>query len=116
MAEFLESGAYDKHVKQLRVALWQSVEASREEVLRTFPKGTRVSKPQGGFVLWIQLPDGYDGVDVYRKAAERRASTSCPARCSRLAATTSRTSASRAATPFDVMGPAIRKIASLIDA
>ena len=50
MAEFLESGGFDKHVKQLRLALWRSVEATREEVLRLFPKDTRVSQPEGGFV------------------------------------------------------------------
>ena len=39
MAEFLESGGFDKHLKQLRVALWRSVEASREEVLRIVSRG-----------------------------------------------------------------------------
>jgi DNA-binding transcriptional MocR family regulator len=69
LAEFLESGGFDKHLKRLRVALWQSVETSRQEVLRRFPAGTRVSQPEGGFVLWIQLPDGLDGSDVQRQAA-----------------------------------------------
>ncbi len=69
MAEFLESGAFDKHLKQLRIALWQSVEAARQEVLRVFPDGTRASTPEGGFVLWIQLPDGFDGRSVQREAA-----------------------------------------------
>jgi DNA-binding transcriptional MocR family regulator len=69
MAEFLESGALEKHLKRLRAALWRSVEASRQEVLQRFPAGTRVSRPEGGFVLWIQLPDGHDGDDVQRQAA-----------------------------------------------
>jgi DNA-binding transcriptional MocR family regulator len=69
MADFLESGAFDKHVKQLRVALWRSVEATRQEVLRLFPPDTRVSQPEGGFVLWVQLPPGCDGVDLQRKAS-----------------------------------------------
>jgi DNA-binding transcriptional MocR family regulator len=69
MAEFLESGALDVHLKRLRLALWRSVEAARQEVVRLFPAGTRVSRPEGGFVLWIQLPDGYDGTEVQRRAA-----------------------------------------------
>ena len=69
LAEFLESGAFEKHLKQLRLALWESVDAARQEVLRTFPAGTRVSAPEGGFVLWIQLPDGFDGRSVQRAAA-----------------------------------------------
>ncbi len=69
MAEFLESGALDAHLKRLRAALCRSVEAARQEVLRLFPAGTRVNRPEGGFVLWIQLPDGYDGAEVQRRAA-----------------------------------------------
>jgi DNA-binding transcriptional MocR family regulator len=72
LAEFLESGAFEKHLKQLRVALWRSVEATRDEVLRTFPAGSRVSQPEGGFVLWIQLPERYDGLDIQRRAAAAR--------------------------------------------
>jgi len=69
LAEFLESGAFEKHLRQLRLALWRSVEASRTEILRTFPPGTRVSRPEGGFVLWVQLPEGYDGLELQRAAA-----------------------------------------------
>lgn len=70
MAEFLESGGFDRHMKHLRVALWEAVETARADVLSQFPAGTRVSRPEGGFVLWIQLPDGHDGVEVKRRAAE----------------------------------------------
>ena len=113
MAEFIESGAYDKHVKRLRVALWQSVEASREEVLRSFPKGTRVSRPQGGFVLWIQLPAGYDGIDVYRKAAQAGINILPGAVFSPGGDYRSYVRIACGHT-FDVMGPAIRKIAALL--
>ena len=34
-----------------------------------FPSGTRVTLPEGGFVLWVQLPDGFDGVEVATRAA-----------------------------------------------
>jgi DNA-binding transcriptional MocR family regulator len=69
MAEFLESGGLEKHLKRLRVELWRSVEASRRAVLEHFPAGTRVSRPEGGFVLWIELPDRFDGEHLQRGAA-----------------------------------------------
>jgi DNA-binding transcriptional MocR family regulator len=69
LAEFLESGAFDGHLRELRVALWRSLDAARDEVLRSFPSGTRVSAPEGGFVLWIQLPDGFDGTAVAARSA-----------------------------------------------
>ena len=35
-----------------------------------FPVGTRVNDPQGGSVLWIELPKGVDGSDLFQKALE----------------------------------------------
>ena len=46
-----------------------SVEATRDEVLRTFPAGTRVNQAEGGFVLWIQLPERYNGLEIQRRVA-----------------------------------------------
>ena len=112
MAEFLESGGLDKHLKELRVALWRSVEASRHEVLRLFPEGTRVSQPHGGFVLWIQLPVGYDGSEIQRQALAVGISilsgtVFSPSRqyrnCIRIAC----------GYPFEVLKPAIRTLAQL---
>jgi DNA-binding transcriptional MocR family regulator len=113
LAEFLESGAFERHVRRLRIELWRSVESARQEVLRRFPAGTRVSRPEGGFVLWIQLPEHNDGEDVRRRAAEAgihilSGSVFSPNRLYRpyirLAC----------GYPFDVLGPAICTIASCV--
>jgi len=112
MAEFLESGAFDRHVRQLRLALWRSVEATRQEILRTFPEQTRVSQPEGGYVLWIQLPEGHDGLELQRKAAAvginiLAGAVFSPSKqyrnCIRIAC----------GHPFDVIRPAIRTLAQL---
>jgi DNA-binding transcriptional MocR family regulator len=113
LAEFLESGGLEKHLKQLRLALWRSVEATREEVMMLFPAGTRVSRPEGGFVLWIQLPDGYNGEEVQRRAAAAGINILPGAvfspsgqyrNCIRIAC----------GHPFEVIKPAIRTIAGLL--
>ena len=113
MAEFLESGAFEKHLKQLRSALRQSVDAARQEVLRTFPEGTRVGSPAGGFVLWIQLPDGFDGADVQRQAAAYGIHLLPGAAFSPSGSYESfiRLSCGH---PFDVLQPAIHTIADLL--
>ena len=38
-------------------------------VTRYFPDETRVTRPQGGHVLWVQLPEGVDSMDLYEAAA-----------------------------------------------
>jgi DNA-binding transcriptional MocR family regulator len=113
MAEFLESGGLEKHLKQLRAALWRSVEATRQEILERFPEGTRVNRPEGGFVLWVQLPAGHDGQDLQRRAAAAgiqilAGSVFSPSKqyrdCVRIAC----------GHPFEVIRPAIRTLAELL--
>jgi DNA-binding transcriptional MocR family regulator len=35
-----------------------------------FPEGTRVTQPQGGFVIWIEFPAAIDGNILYRQALQ----------------------------------------------
>jgi DNA-binding transcriptional MocR family regulator len=113
LAEFLESGGFEKHLRQLRTALWRSVEATRNEILESFPAGTRVSRPEGGFVLWVQLPDGNDGVDLQQQASaaginilpgEAFSANHQYRNCVRIAC----------GHPVDIMKAAIRRLAELL--
>ena len=33
-----------------------------------FPRGTRMTRPQGGMLLWVELPRGVDAIELYRRA------------------------------------------------
>jgi DNA-binding transcriptional MocR family regulator len=68
IAEFLESGGYDRHLTRLRTTLAGQVEMVRQAVARYFPDGTRVSRPAGGYMLWIELPPRVDAVKLHRAA------------------------------------------------
>lgn len=70
MAEFLRSGQYDRHLARLRKAFKAQVEKARFMISRLFPDGTRISDPQGGFVLWVELPRTINCFDVYTEALE----------------------------------------------
>ena len=74
VAEFLESGGYDRHVRRLRASLADHVEHARHAVARYFPEGTRVSRPAGGHMLWVELPARTDGVRVFHEARAQRIS------------------------------------------
>jgi len=70
VAEFLAEGGYDRHLRRLRRAYQSQLEQMREAVAASFPQGTRVSRPQGGFVLWVELPGAMDSVRLYEQARE----------------------------------------------
>lgn len=68
IAEFLAGGGYDQHLRRMRREYACNVERMSQAVMRYFPAGTRLSRPQGGFVLWVQLPEGVDALRLYKVA------------------------------------------------
>lgn len=71
VAELLASGGYDRHLRRLRAQLYAQVDRTREAVAAAFPPGTRVSAPQGGFVLWLELPAQVDAYTLQARALAR---------------------------------------------
>ena len=70
IARFLESGKYDHHLRRLRKAYATNVAMMSQAVVNYFPDGTRVTRPSGGFVQWVQLPESIDSLDLYKDALE----------------------------------------------
>jgi len=56
LGEFLASGGYDSHLRRVRRTFRDNIERMIRTIDRSFPRGTRVSRPEGGFVLWLELP------------------------------------------------------------
>ncbi len=68
VADFLESGGYDRHVKRLRAEVAGQVESVRTAIARYFPAGTRISRPAGGHLLWVELPPKTNSMKLYEAA------------------------------------------------
>jgi DNA-binding transcriptional MocR family regulator len=68
IAGFLESGGFDHTLRRMRRVYAQRTARMADAVLRDFPAGTRVSSPQGGYVLWVRLPEAVDSLELYRRA------------------------------------------------
>lgn len=68
IATFLESGGYDRHLKKLRTVLAARVEDMRQAIAKYFPEGTRVSRPAGGYMLWVELPPKINAIALYQSA------------------------------------------------
>jgi DNA-binding transcriptional MocR family regulator len=72
LAEFLESGGYDRLLRALRRTYAHQVELVRRAVVRHFPPGTKVTRPSGGFVVWAEMPEGVDSIELYQRALKER--------------------------------------------
>ncbi|MEP6947980.1 MAG: PLP-dependent aminotransferase family protein [Ginsengibacter sp.] len=55
MAHFLKNGRYEYHLKNLRKALHTQSLRYVQAIIKYFPADTKVSRPQGGFILWLEL-------------------------------------------------------------
>jgi len=56
-AEYLAGGDHERQIRRLRHVLAAQSRAYAEKIAAAFPAGTRVSRPQGGYFLWVELPD-----------------------------------------------------------
>ena len=70
VAEFLENGGYDHQLRRTRREYARNVSLLSQAVMRTFPQGTRVTRPSGGYVLWVQLPENVDSLELYSLALQ----------------------------------------------
>lgn len=71
LAEFLATGGYDHHLRGFRRILARNLSQMADAVARYFPAGTRMTRPSGGFILWVEMPPGTDAIRLYHQALER---------------------------------------------
>lgn len=68
IAEFLSCGGYDRHLRATRRTCQRQLERIRQCVMESFPDGVRNIRPQGGYFLWLELPEPIDTVRLYQEA------------------------------------------------
>ncbi|WP_333663718.1 aminotransferase-like domain-containing protein [Acinetobacter sp.] len=72
LADFIYSRGYREHLDRLRPRLMQQVEQYRAYILEVFQDiPIALSQSQGGYALWIQLPDTITGLELYYLAQEQ---------------------------------------------
>lgn len=68
--EFLSSSSYGKHLKKLQASFHTRMNLACELVEGRLP-GCRVHPPEGGYSLWVSLPEDMDEDALCRAAEER---------------------------------------------
>ena len=65
---FLQHGGFDKHLRQLRATLAERQALALRSIARHFPAGSRATQPEGGYFLWVELPEQVDALALQRLA------------------------------------------------
>lgn len=71
IGRFLESGGYAQHIRRLRRTYAAQTERLRGLIHDAFPPGTRATQPSGGFLVWVELPEGCDTNRLFDLALRR---------------------------------------------
>ncbi|RII30209.1 MAG: GntR family transcriptional regulator [Geobacter sp.] len=71
IAEFLATGGYDHHLRTIRRIYAANLSQMADAVARYFPPGTAMTRPAGGFILWVELPESIDAIQLYHQALRK---------------------------------------------
>ena len=70
LARFLSSGAYDVHLRKGKRLYSERKDRVIQQIRQSFPAGTQTTCPQGGILLWIQLPQQVDAMQLSKQALD----------------------------------------------
>ena len=74
MAHFLKNGRYEFHLKNLRKALHTQSLRYVQAIIKYFPADTKVSRPHGGFILWLELNKKVNAFKLRTEAMKQQVS------------------------------------------
>ena len=70
LSDYLAQGGYDLHLRRLRQTLALQRDVMIDAIAESFPAGTRVTRPQGGYFLWLELAPHIDALALMRQALQ----------------------------------------------
>ena len=71
IAQYLRGGAYDRHLRYLRNALKKQMVQTVLSIQKYFPQPVRLTVPEGGSLLWVELPPHVDAMSIHQSALNR---------------------------------------------
>ncbi|WP_343306690.1 PLP-dependent aminotransferase family protein [Chitinophaga niabensis] len=74
IAHFLENGRYEHHLRNLRKQIHTQCLRYQQAIADYFPEDTCVTRPQGGYVLWLELNQSINTFEMYELAMKRKVS------------------------------------------
>lgn len=70
-AEYLQSQNYERHLRTIRRTYRQRQQLLHELIARYWSSPITISHAQGGFLSWIKLPEGVEGMWLYEQARQQ---------------------------------------------
>jgi len=68
VADFLANGGYNHHLRRIRKLYAEKIQLMSQAVSASFPAGTRITRPTGGYVLWVEMPSSVNSLELFDRA------------------------------------------------
>jgi DNA-binding transcriptional MocR family regulator len=68
LADYLASGRWERHLNRVNRLYAEQMARMQTAIARHFPAGTRCTRPAGGFILWLELPEDIDALTLQAQA------------------------------------------------
>jgi GntR family transcriptional regulator/MocR family aminotransferase len=68
---FLREGGLDEHLDRVRPVYRDRRDLMLQALQRHFPAEARWTRPVGGLFIWVTMPEGFDGEDLFAAAQQR---------------------------------------------
>ncbi len=72
LVNYLRDHSFDRHLRALRTKLAWQLQVFTRAIEAAFPPDCRITRPLGGYLLWIQLPPGVDALRLHGVAQQER--------------------------------------------
>lgn len=72
IAKFLTHGGFNYHLRKIRQAFEKQQCRMLQAIAKYFPANVKVTRPEGGYCLWVVLPPTVKALDVFRRANENQ--------------------------------------------
>lgn len=69
---YCKSGELEEHIARINAMYKKQMDTMLSLLDRLFPDGVKHTVPEGGLFIWVELPEGIDTLDVFKKAVERK--------------------------------------------
>ena len=67
--QYLRRGLLEPHIRSVLPAYREKLELMLKE-LEAFPTGTRYARPEGGWFVFVEMPDGVNATEMFSEAVE----------------------------------------------
>jgi DNA-binding transcriptional MocR family regulator len=74
IAEFVANGGYDHHLRALRRHFAEQLQRISDAVAESFPPEIKLTRPSGGFLLWVELPKQVSALKLHERALAEKIS------------------------------------------